>query len=166
MNHPRAGNVYLLVAMAGTRGGRVARWADRLSWGEAARRREIDEALALLDALVEQAPIGLAYLDTELRYTRVNDALLAMLGCRREQWYGNAPDDVHPAWAAQVTPSLRAVLATGEQRQTPGVHADDRSWRVTCYPVRSTDGEALGVGVLVVETTEEERATAEVARSA
>lgn len=144
----------------------MARWADRLSWGEAARRREVDEALALLDALVEQAPVGLAYLDTELRYTRVNDALLAMLGGRREQWYGNAPDDVHLAWAAQVTPSLRAVLATGEQRQTLGVHADDRSWRVTCYPVRTTHGDALGVGVLVVETTEEERATAEVASAA
>jgi PAS domain-containing protein/anti-sigma regulatory factor (Ser/Thr protein kinase) len=146
--------------------GLVPRWADRRSWGEAARHREVDEALALLDALVEQAPVGLAYLDPQLRYTRVNDALLAMVGGRREQWYGCTPDDLHPAWAPQLTPSLRAVLATGEHQLNVAVHEDDRSWRMTCYPVRSSDGEVLGVGVLVVEVTETERATAQLARAA
>ena len=46
---------------------------------QAAQGRSV-EALALLDAIFQTAPVGLAYLDRELRYVRVNPALAAMDG--------------------------------------------------------------------------------------
>jgi PAS domain S-box-containing protein len=39
-----------------------------------------DEAFALLDALWETAPVGLAFFDSELRYRRVNGAILDTAG--------------------------------------------------------------------------------------
>ena len=40
--------------------------------------RERDEALALRDAVFANSPVGIALLDTDLRYVRVNPALAAL----------------------------------------------------------------------------------------
>src|SRR5690242_4784407 len=47
-----------------------------------------DEAFALLDALWEAAPVGLAFFDRELRYRRVNGAVLDIDGGTMEDRLG------------------------------------------------------------------------------
>src|SRR5689334_21236608 len=54
-----------------------------------------DEAFALLDALWETAPVGLAFFDRELRYRRVNNAVLDIEGGTVEERLGRTPDAVH-----------------------------------------------------------------------
>ena len=70
------------VAFVGEVAARAALALDNARlYGEArARERDSSEAQALLDALVNAAPIGQGFLDTDFRYVRVNDALAEING--------------------------------------------------------------------------------------
>jgi PAS domain-containing protein len=57
---------------------------------------------AALDALFRGLPVGLMIFDTDLRYARVNDALLAMDGGTPDERRGRRVGDVHPDLASEV----------------------------------------------------------------
>jgi len=69
---------------------------------------------ALLDTLFSSAPVGLAFLDEQLRFVRVNDALAALHGVSAEEHVGRAVLEVVPAMDPEVLDCMRRVLATGE----------------------------------------------------
>src|SRR6185503_17755650 len=75
---------------------------------------EVKEHATLLDIVLESAPLGFAFHDRDLRYTRINPALAAMAGRSAAEHIGRTPAEVHPDVAAIVEPRLRQVLATGE----------------------------------------------------
>ena len=54
------------------------------------------EASALFDVVGEGAPVGLALVDTELRFVRINSALCAINGRPRELHIGRRLDEVLP----------------------------------------------------------------------
>jgi PAS domain-containing protein len=64
---------------------------DRPEQGEA------DYSLALLDSLYAQAPVGLAFLDAEMRFRRVNERLARTSNVADEVHIGRTPDDVRDA---------------------------------------------------------------------
>ncbi|MFC4944570.1 SpoIIE family protein phosphatase [Pseudonocardia sp. GCM10023141] len=123
-----------------------------------------DEAFALLDALWKTAPVGLAYFDTELRYRRVNEAVLDIDGGSVDARIGRTLEDVHGPVGAAIAAGLRAVLTDGKARADVPVrgrlwHGNGpfQEWRMYYYPVRSADGAIVGVGVVLVDVTEDER---------
>jgi PAS domain S-box-containing protein len=52
------------------------------------------EANALLDALSQSAPVGLAFLDSELRFQRINSRPATMNGLSPEAHIGKRPDEL------------------------------------------------------------------------
>lgn len=132
---------------------------------EAGIRRERRYAMTLLDNLYETAPIGLAFLDCDFRYIRINESLAAINGLEAPSHIGRTVSEVVPQLAGALEEKLRAVLATGEPivnievsgetRAAPGTR---RHWLVNYYPIRERDGTVLGVGSIVVETTDIQRA--------
>lgn len=140
---------------------------------DVADTRAGDEAFGLLDALWETAPVGLAYFDTELRYRRVNGAVVDMDGGSVDDRLGRTVQEVHGETGAVVAQSLRAVLADGRSRLDVPVRGrlwhgagPLQEWRMDHYPVRSPDGTVIGVGLVVTDVTAAEadrRALAEVA---
>jgi PAS domain S-box-containing protein len=139
--------------------------------------RSYERDAALLDTLFGSAPIGLAFLDEELRYVRVNDALAAMHGAAVEDHLGHTVLEVVPGMDADLVACMRRVLATGEPVKdlefaghTPPEPLVERRWVYALYPVRRRpDGEILGVGVTVADVTDRvraERRTAFLARAA
>jgi PAS domain-containing protein len=72
------------------------------------------EASALFDVVGEGAPVGLALVDTELRFVRINEALAAINGRPREQHLGRRLDEMLPEMASVLVPIYRHVLETGE----------------------------------------------------
>ncbi len=125
---------------------------------------------ALFDALWD-APVGIALLDRELRFVRVNPTLARLNGRPIDQHIGRHLDEVSTHVAASVEPSLRAVIQTGEpatgmllsdRREAPG--REVRHWLANHYPIRTPSGQVIGVGIVVVEITDrkktEERAEA------
>jgi PAS domain S-box-containing protein len=137
---------------------------------EVADTRAEDEAFALLDALWETAPVGLAYVDTQLRYRRVNDAVLAMDGGSLEDRLGRTVEEVHGPVGATIADGLRGVLADGMPRLDVPVQGrlwhgrgPFQEWRMYYYPVRGPGGRVVGVGVVIVDVTASERTRRELA---
>jgi two-component system cell cycle sensor histidine kinase/response regulator CckA len=123
--------------------------------------REKQQTLSLLDVVLETAPIGFAFHDKEMRYTRINPALAAMAGVSAAEHIGRTPAQVHPDVAEVVEPKLQQVLATGEpviniQLARPSKNGTgvEQTFLLSCFPVKGSSGDTEGVGCVVLETTE------------
>jgi len=132
-----------------------------------ALERDRDEALALLDALFDAAPIGLGFWDRELRYRRVNAALAEINGIPEREHVGRTVGEVLPQIPDTVVADFRKVIERAEpllgmrvEGETPAQPGRRRSWRISYYPVGDPAGRVLGAGAVVEETTELERAEA------
>ena len=115
---------------AETLGGRFALAIDNALLYDAAER-----SLALLDTLFATAPVGLAFLDLEGRYVRINEALAAMNGRSVDEHLGRTIDEVLGEYAASVAEAHRSVVGTGSPCSTARSAADRRG-----APTRSATG--------------------------
>ncbi len=116
---------------------------------EAARRAADAAAKARageLEAIYEAAPVGLAVIDADLRYVRVNARLAAMNGIPVEAHVGKRPDELFGAdKAARMMERLRRGFA-GEPIETVEIRARDTfrdrqgRWLVSYEPVRDEAG--------------------------
>jgi PAS domain S-box-containing protein len=129
------------------------------------RRAELDAALAHLEVVLEHAPVGLGFYDTDFRYVRVNAALAEITGLAVDDHPGRRVADVNPDVWRVVGDLFQQVLETGEpvleyevSAQTPAAPGVMRHWLASIYPVSSADGTMLGLGSVVVDITERKRA--------
>src|SRR3712207_4036170 len=123
---------------------------------------QFEQDVALLDTVFAEAPVGLAFFDTDLRYVRVNDALAEINGIAPEAHVGRSLLEVLPELDPEVLPGLRRVLVAGAPMKdievvgrTPSRPGIDRTWLCGYYPVRQrAGGQILGIGAIIVEVTE------------
>jgi PAS domain S-box-containing protein len=124
-----------------------------------------DEGLALLDGLFANAPVGLGFLDTQLRYVRINRKLAEINGRTIDDHLGQRVDAVIGGdLGAQVARDCLKVIETGEPLLDLEVTGEPvfpgrrRVWLANYYPVRmGLGGEVTGVGTVVQEITERKR---------
>jgi two-component system cell cycle sensor histidine kinase/response regulator CckA len=133
---------------------------------EAAQR--VDETLALLDSLLASAPFGFAFYDRDLRFQRINATMAAINGLPVEAHLGRTLAEVIPHLAPVLEPLFKRVLATGVSMMNlefvgdvPPGSGQRYTWLVSYYPVRTKDGQLLGVGAMVSDITEHKRAEAD-----
>lgn len=107
------------------------------------------------------APIGLSYLDRDLRYRYINAWLADMNGLSPEQHIGKTIHEVVKDIAVAVVPQLRRVLESGEpvidgevEASTPGTDGERRVLRHSYHPARDSDGRIVGVSCVVQDITE------------
>jgi PAS domain S-box-containing protein len=113
------------------------------------------------ERLLDDAPVGLATLDTDLRFVRVNPALARMSGIPREEHVGRPVQEVLPRLHQDVVGVMRRVLRNGEpilnvevgEHQLPPT-ALPRRWLASCLPVRDEAGETVGLNLVVLDITE------------
>ncbi|GAB4111739.1 MAG: hypothetical protein Fur005_06720 [Roseiflexaceae bacterium] len=115
--------------------------------------------LALLNTLLETAPIGIGVLDRELRYQHINDALAAINGLPAHAHIGRQITDVLPQAGEWISAYLSRVRDTGEpiidmEIQFPSmvVGQSTEHWSMTCYPIRQYE-TIIGVAVILVDVT-------------
>ena len=117
------------------------------------------EALAQLDSLLENAPLGFAFFDRDCRYMRVNAHLARMNGLPPEAHIGHTVRDVIPNITSLVESLIHEVFRTGrtlhheisgEVPTEPGVV---RTWDCIFYPVRTRHGDSSWVGVVATDIT-------------
>ncbi|HEY6444853.1 MAG TPA: EAL domain-containing protein [Acidobacteriaceae bacterium] len=125
-----------------------------------------DQHSAQLQAVYEGAPVGLCFLDRELRYVSVNRRLAEMNGCPIEAHLGRTPRDIVPALFPRFAPYLDRALH-GERMQnlelarpasTPG--GEERMTLVSYEPAFDEVGDVIGVSVSSVDITDRKRAEA------
>jgi PAS domain S-box-containing protein len=131
---------------------------------ERARRAShgMDEELGFLTAVFERAPVGIALLDTDLRYVRVNDRITEINGVPAADHIGRTIGDVLPGLPSEVEADAAEVARTGRRvdemevvGHTPAQPGVTRHWIVTYWPVRTPiSDEVVGVGIVVGDVTE------------
>jgi PAS domain S-box-containing protein len=144
---------------AETLGGRFALAIDNARLYDAAER-----SLALLDTLYATAPVGLAFLDREGRYIRINEALAAMNGLPVDEHLGRTIEEVLGDYAPAVLGAHRIVVSRDEPvleqeiSGRPDPSSDEiRHWVSSFTPVHGPGGELLGVSIAVIDITERRR---------
>ncbi|MEU7331956.1 SpoIIE family protein phosphatase [Streptomyces parvus] len=147
-------------------------WALGLATDQTTLRR-VERNLALSAQLVSQAPIGLAMLDTDLRYISVNPAEERMNGVPAAEHVGRHVSEVLPLIDAAFEDAMREVLASGTPivdqytvGRTPADPDHDHAWSISFYRLESSDGRVLGVATSSVDVTDRHRAVEEQRRTA
>lgn len=116
-----------------------------LAWSEA----------AIVSTLLEDAPVGFAFIGTDLRFVRVNRELAAMNGFTVAEHDGAHVFELLPDLREGAEPLLRSVLAGGEPIRdaeivgsTPADPGVVHTWLESFFPVRTGDGPVLGVAAI------------------
>lgn len=114
-----------------------------------------------LQAIYDEAPVGLGLLDGDLKFARINAALADMNGFSVEEHLGQSVWDLLPDLRSSAEPLLRKVLESGEvlrgveiTGETPAKPGIKRTWSEVFYPVHGPDGFRRGVGIFCVEITD------------
>ena len=130
--------------------------------------RQKAQLAGLLDAALENAPVGFAFFDRDLRFLRVNERLARLHGVAPEAYVGATLHDIDPRVAEQVEPLLRVVVATREpvlgaafDRPTPGAAHDVRHIIASFYPITTREGELFAVGAVAADVTDSRRLEAQ-----
>ncbi|MBO0726506.1 MAG: PAS domain S-box protein, partial [Blastocatellia bacterium] len=134
---------------------------------EEARRESEEQArrqLAYIEAIYATAPVGLCFVDTDLRHLSLNERLAEITGKPVEQHIGRTVREVLPDAADTIEPVLRRVIETGEPSMNveqsvvtdaqPGVL---RHFIASFYPIKNGGGRVLGVNAGVMEITERKK---------
>lgn len=132
---------------------------------EVKARQEREEAHAQLNTVFASSPVGLAFVDRELRFVRVNEALARMNGRPVEEHLGRTLAELQPndEVTAGIMADWRQILESGEPMIGVEISASPHDapgqlgyWLANWYPVHS-DGEIVGLGILVQDVTERKR---------
>jgi signal transduction histidine kinase len=119
---------------------------------------EREQALAKLESLLAASPIGIAFVDRELRYLLVNDALAALNEHPASSHLGRTVAEVLPSFAPMLEPLLRGVMDTGQPALNVEIARPDPSGTrfllANYFPVRASSDEITGVGGIVIDATE------------
>jgi PAS domain S-box-containing protein len=128
--------------------------------------------LALLDTLFESAPLGLAFIDLEFRFVRVNELLADINGISVEAHIGRRVRDVLSTSAMDgLEADWRRILETGEPMlgvavsgETNAAPGQTRQWLEDWHPVE-VDGRRVGILATVREVTIERETAAALRRT-
>ena len=131
------------------------------------------ELLARLEALLASAPLGIAFLDRELRVERVNNALATVLGVPAVECRGRTVPELIPGLADVLVPVLERVVTRGEavpefefSGEAPGSAGSSHHWLSALFPVRTNGNTLAGVGIILRDVTARREASAREARRA
>ncbi|WP_327256573.1 SpoIIE family protein phosphatase [Streptomyces sp. NBC_01244] len=135
--------------------------------------RGVERDLALSVPLVAQSPLGLAVLDTDLRYVLINPMLVRINGLPAEEHLGRTPREALPFLDTDVIEaSMRQVLDTGTPLldqygvgRTPADPGRDHAWSGSYYRLEDPRGRVIGVALVVVDVTDSYRAAEEAAEA-
>ena len=121
---------------------------------------QTSESFALIDSLLEASPLGICFLDREMRYIRINQVLAELNGLSAEQHLGQDFRQLLPESAAQLAPVIQQVLETGQPLLNVEISGKSKGkpgyfghWVGNYYPVKNQNGETIGAGIILTDIT-------------
>jgi PAS domain S-box-containing protein len=138
--------------------------ANALLQQEIALRNNQEQArqqLAEIESIYASVPIGLSFMDTNLKFIRINEYLAQINNVPVAQHIGRTLGDVLPNLSDQLEPLYQQVLESGLPIINRKVHGHspaqpdvERYWLVNYYPLRGHNGEIVGINSVVQDITE------------
>jgi PAS domain S-box-containing protein len=143
---------------------------NRMVASLAEQRSGLSDTLSLLDSMLANAPIGLAFFDRGCRFVRVNQVFADLTGVPLSRHLGRTLPELLPQPVAHdLESAVLRVFASEEpvrnlelsgragQPTAPGRRAGAWTWLTSCYPVRTTPQQVRWVGVIVLDASERKR---------
>jgi PAS domain S-box-containing protein len=134
-------------------------------WRDISYNSPPGQRLSHLQALYDGAPVGLAFLNPDLRYISINQQLAEMNHSAVPKHLGRLVSEMIPDLYPQLEPLLRRAL-TGESvtaveiKQAATERKQDAAFLVSYLPVFDEAGEVVGISVAVVDITGRKRTEA------
>ncbi len=144
----------------------IGRHRHQLELLVAERTAELAASKALLENVYASAPVGLSFVDLDLRIVMINEYLAAINDKPVSDHIGHPFGDVirDPEVRLEVERDYRHVLATGEaisgielKGTAPDDPDDARYWLTGYFPVHSAEGRLIGITGLLLDITEQKR---------
>lgn len=125
------------------------------------QRQGLNDTLSLLDSMLANAPIGLAFFDRRCRFVRVNQVFAGMTGVPLSRHLGRTLPELLPQpLAQQFEDAIVRVFAEEEpvhNLELSGQNSKDSrpwTWLASAYPVRTTPQQVRWAGVIVLDASE------------
>ena len=116
------------------------------------------QRLAQLQAVYDGAPVGLAFVDQNLRYLNLNKKLADMNGASVEDHLGSQVADMIPDFFPQVEPYIRRALDGEAIADVESKIPATGETRLLSYqPALDEAGEVIGVAIAVADITGRKR---------
>ncbi|WP_406865537.1 SpoIIE family protein phosphatase [Streptomyces sp. HUAS MG47] len=136
---------------------------------EAEAARRIRGSSAVWDGLFTRSPVGIAILDTRLRFLRVNPALEVMNGLPQAAHIGRRPVEILPdVNGADMERAMRRALDEGrpvlDSRRTGRTPADpdhDHVWSGSYVRLEDAEGRPIGLAATLIDITAQQQAQLE-----
>ncbi len=121
---------------------------------------QTSESFALIDSLLEASPLGICFLDREMRFIRINQVLAELNGLPAAQHLGADFRELFSESAVEFAPIIQQVLETGQPVLNVEISGESQGkpgyfghWLANYYPVKNPRGEIIGAGVILAEIT-------------
>ncbi|MEA5514323.1 PAS domain S-box protein [Nodularia sp. UHCC 0506] len=122
------------------------------------------QQLAEIENIYASVPVGLSFMDTTLKFVRINEHLAQINNIPVADHIGRTLREVLPSLSDKLEPLYQQVIESGLPIINHKVHGTtlaqpgiERYWLVNYYPLRGHDGEMLGVNSVIQDITERQR---------
>jgi PAS domain S-box-containing protein len=172
MTSPEDGSAFPLPVTVQNEIGDVIETFNRMVASLAEQRAGLNDTLSLLDSMLAHAPIGLAFVDHNCRFVRVNQIFADLTGVSVSRHLGRTLTDLVPASVAETMNSavqrvfssehpVRNLELNGESG-TPPKHW---TWLMSAYPVRTTPNQVRWAGIIALDASDRKRSEEALRRS-
>lgn len=163
MQHPEGTRQFPLPVPAHNELGDLVEAFNNMVASLAEQRSGLNDTLSLLDSMLANAPIGLAFFDRAGRFVRVNQVFASMTGVPLSRHLGRTlPEVLRQPAAALLEATVFRVFA--QQNAVRNLEADGQNedgrpwtWLVSAYPVLTTPRRTRWVGVIILDATDRKR---------
>ena len=164
MNSPESSGGFPLPVGVQNEIGDLVEAFNRMVASIAEQRSGLNDTLSLLDSMLANAPIGLAFFDRRCRFVRVNQVFADMTGINLSRHLGRTlPELLQQPVAQELEDTVLRVFAseapvrslelTGQSPKT----GRPWTWLASAYPVRTTPHQVRWVGVIVLDASDRKR---------
>jgi PAS domain S-box-containing protein len=137
---------------------------NRMVASLAEQRAGLNDTLSLLDSMLANAPIGLAFVDRNGRFVRVNQVFGDLTGAGVSRHLGRTlPELLPPAMAREIESTVHRVFSSEESvrnLELSGEGGKPRrpwTWLISAYPVRTTPNRVRWVGIIALDASDRKR---------
>jgi PAS domain S-box-containing protein len=164
MNSPETAGNFPLPIPANNEIGDLIEAFNRMVASIGEQRSGLHDTLSLLDSMLANAPVGLAFFDRRCRFVRVNQVFADLTGVPLSRHLGRTLPELLPQPVAQhLEDTLLKVFAQEEPVRNLELSGQGGklkrawTWLASAYPVRTDSQQVRWAGIVVMDATDRKR---------
>ncbi len=164
MTSPEDGSGFPLPVRVQNEIGDLIETFNRMVASLAEQRAGLNDTLSLLDSMLANAPIGLAFVDHNGRVVRVNQIFADLTGISVNHHLGRTLTDLLPKTVApEIEGAIHRVFSSEEPVRNLELSGEGGrirrpwTWLISAYPVRTMPNQVRWVGIIALDASDRKR---------